>query len=95
MSLIESFRALFRPEPQPEPQPDLPIRFVGDLHRLQVLPGDVLVVQTDQILTGKAREHLRAILVEHIPGHRVLVLDRSLSLGAVAPAVPPASSWGA
>jgi len=91
MSLIDRFLALFRPEPQPEP----PIRFLGDLQRLQVQPGDVLVVQTEQILTGETRERLRAILVDHVPGHRVLVLDRSMSLGVVAPAVPTASSWGA
>ena len=61
------------------------IRFVGDMQRLKVEPGDVYVVKYDFELSDDeaqlARRQLRAVLGEDA---KVLVLSKGMTLGVMA-----------
>lgn len=57
------------------------ITFRGDLERLSLKPGDVLVLSSPDQLSQVNRAHLQAIMVAKFPGHDCLVLSDGLRLG--------------
>lgn len=59
------------------------IRYLGDLQRLSLKPGDRLVLTVKGQLSRAATERLSACLKERIPGHEVIVLEEGMTLGAV------------
>jgi hypothetical protein len=59
------------------------------MQRLAVQPGDVFVVHTEQILTPRQRDALRAEMERVLPGAKVLVLEGRVRLGVVQ--LPPAA----
>lgn len=61
------------------------VRFVGDLQRLQLQPGDKLVLSVDAVLPGYVRERLKEQVEQFFgDGIRCLVLERGMELGAVS-----------
>jgi hypothetical protein len=67
------------------------VLFLGDLQRLRLEPGDLLVLSTDQRLSMETAERLRSTLATATGDRRVLVLDCGLKLGVLANAEPPAA----
>lgn len=59
------------------------IRFVGDMQKVTLKPGDVLVVTCSHPLTDNNAEYLRKYIAESFPGHKCLVLGDGLKLGVV------------
>lgn len=61
-------------------------RFLGDVQRLVLNPGDRVVLMSEERLSMDAAEHLRAVLQERFPGHETVVLDKGLKLGVLGKA---------
>lgn len=59
------------------------IKYLGDVQRLVLNEGDILVLNCDRELTMDMAERLRAMLIEQIPGHQVLVLCKGLTIGVL------------
>ena len=64
---------------------DADIRFVGNLARVEVRPGDVFVVQTDNFLSSEVAERIRTALSSDL-GAPVIILQGGLKLGVVGSA---------
>ena len=75
---------------------DEKINFIGDMQRVQVRPGDVFVVQTDQRLTHdmslNLRDYVRSALGDDA---RVLVLTDGLKLGVAGEDFDPIEGMAA
>jgi hypothetical protein len=56
---------------------------IGDVCRVGLNPGEILVVKTDQRLSRHEAEALRAYVAAQIPGHPCLILDAGMSLAIV------------
>lgn len=61
------------------------IRFVGDMSRLEVRPGDVFVLQCDEVLSVEASLRLKDQVSEALDGAKVIVLGRGMKLGVAGP----------
>lgn len=61
------------------------IRFLGDMERLSLKPGDVLVISSPHELTRESLEGIEAEVGGHFPGHKCCVLAPGLRLGIVEP----------
>ncbi|TXH48125.1 MAG: hypothetical protein E6Q97_25315 [Desulfurellales bacterium] len=65
--------------------PDQEIRYIGELQRLVLQPGDIIVLTIDADLTDKAlgviEEHMSTIF----PGHKVLCLTQGVKIGIINP----------
>lgn len=59
------------------------IRFLGDLQRLELKDGDILVLTTPLHLPPESVRRLRASVEALIPGHKVVVLGDGLKLGVL------------
>jgi hypothetical protein len=53
---------------------DVPVRFVGDIQRLEMKPGDVLVLSTPKVPSREFVERLIKRLANRWPGVELLVL---------------------
>lgn len=62
------------------------IRFVGDLQRLGLLPGDVVVITTDKFLSNEERRLVHQYCKHVIKDNAVLVLDGGMKVGAIGAA---------
>ena len=64
------------------------IRFLGDLQRLELKPGEVLVLTVDSLLDARTAERMRHNVQRAVarPGFLpdVLVLERGMKLGVLA-----------
>lgn len=64
------------------------IRYLGDLQRLELKPGEVLVLTVDEIIDERTAEMLRVYVQRAVsrPGFvpDVLVLERGLKLGVLS-----------
>lgn len=58
------------------------IRYVGDMRRLAIKPGDRLVLTLNQHLPESAVKRLEQQLSDFCDGAKVLVLDPGMTLGA-------------
>lgn len=56
---------------------------VGHLDRLELRPGDRLVLSTPHQVTSHQADVLTTRLAELFPGHQVLVVDAGAQLGVV------------
>lgn len=66
---------------------DAEIRFVGELHRLDVMPGDKFVVTFPGVLSQQQAEHIRAKWAEFMgSAHGLLVLSDGAKIGAIGTA---------
>ena len=69
------------------------IRFLGDLQRLRVEPGDLFVLQTDQILSCEQVVRLRSYLEPHAHGAGLLVLSGGMRLGVISTSPIEEQDW--
>lgn len=56
-------------------------RFTGNISRLRAKPGDVLVIQSDKIMSRQQMTFVRDHVSHALPGVQVLVLSDGLKLG--------------
>jgi hypothetical protein len=61
------------------------INLIGDLARLDLRPGDTLVLMAERIFSADQRSYLTQRMREHFPQHEVLILDGGAKLAAVRP----------
>jgi hypothetical protein len=74
------------PPPPAPPDRDVPnheIRYLGDLQRLALKPGDRLVLRVDHLITAEQSARLREGVSRWAGGATVLVLESGMTLGAV------------
>ena len=62
---------------------ELEIRFIGDLTRLQVRPGDKFVLSTDKSISSETAARLREMASSALDGATVIVLSDGLKLGVI------------
>jgi hypothetical protein len=60
------------------------IRYLGDVQRLSLQPGDVIVLSVQEQLSVDAMIGIRRIVESAIPGHKCLILAPGMKIGAVA-----------
>lgn len=71
-------------ESDPKPGAEPEIRFLGDLQRLVVHPGDVLVLNCDQVLSDEVATRLKSALLAAVGQDvRVIILGQGMRLGVV------------
>lgn len=58
-------------------------RELGELARLDVLPGDKFVLMTDNFLSLEQARRVGEMWGRYAPGSKLLVLDGGMKLGAV------------
>jgi hypothetical protein len=61
------------------------IRFVGDMERVTVRPGDVFVVHVTDDISLEAAERLQAAVSRDLDGAKVLVFVGGMKLGVMGP----------
>lgn len=84
LNAIDPVQTLVPPDAKPQelaPQ----VNFLGDVQRLALKPGDMLVLRTDQIISGDLAQRLREQLESAVPGHSVIVLGDGMKLGVLSP----------
>lgn len=65
---------------------DPEIRFLGDLQRLKIEPGDMFVLSIDDVLSHGMIKQIHEAWSEHLGGqHKLIVLGRGMRLGLVGP----------
>ncbi len=60
------------------------IRYLGDLQRLSLKPGDKLVLTVKGHISMEMAERLRESVKKHIGDFPVIVLEDGMTLGAVS-----------
>lgn len=56
------------------------------LSRLNLRPGDTVVVMTDMLLSSERARGIVKQVEEFVPGHRVIVLDGGIKIGVLGKA---------
>lgn len=56
-----------------------------EVGKLELKPGDKIVMRTEMILTKDQVEHIRAMLAPFVPGHEIIVLTSGLTLEILRP----------
>lgn len=80
MNLIRKFLALFAAAPAEA----LPIRYLGDMQRLQAQPGDIFILMFDRSLNEEEIIRVRASVKSLVGEAKVLVLTDGARLGFVS-----------
>ena len=60
------------------------VRWLGDVQRIELLPGDRLVVSVPGHMGQAQFENLKRRLEDLIPGHQVILLLDGITLGVLA-----------
>lgn len=61
------------------------IRYLGDVQRLKLDPGDIIVLTIDDVLTEAQSAYIKHRVEETIPGHTVVVLGKGVKIGVLSP----------
>lgn len=61
------------------------VRWAGEMRRVVVQPGDVLVVSCPTALSPQQRDRLRQELAEVFPIARAMVLEAGVTIGVLQP----------
>jgi hypothetical protein len=56
------------------------VEYIGEIQRVKIRPGDVLVVTCDERISWEVARHLREVIQDKFPGHEVMVLGGGLKL---------------
>jgi hypothetical protein len=64
---------------------DEEIRYLGDVQRLTLAPGDIVVLNVDMVISAETADRLKARAEKQLPGHQVLILSGGVKLGVLAP----------
>jgi hypothetical protein len=62
---------------------DPAIKFVGEMEKLCLKDGDVLVLHCETILPMKHVEILQDAFAKAFPGHKAIVLNPGMKLGVI------------
>jgi hypothetical protein len=62
------------------------IRYLGDVRRLVLRPGDVVVLLVPGSIEPESAKRLSETMRANLPGHKVLVLADGLKIGVMGPA---------
>lgn len=60
------------------------IPIIGKIAKLQLQKGDTLCLFSKHPMSQRQHEHIIEELVAHFPGHKILVIDESMSLSVIA-----------
>lgn len=60
------------------------VRFLGDVQRLELRPGDVVVLSLDAPVTDQTADLLKRRMETAIPGHQCLIMAAGMKLGVLA-----------
>lgn len=60
------------------------IQYLGDLQRLELKPGDMLVLSVDEHLSQEVAVRLSAMIEEATGGTKAIVLGKGMKLGAIS-----------
>lgn len=77
---------VFSPENDPAPLPPSDterIRYLGDVQRLCLKPGDVIVLQVPGVVSQEMARHLKELMEKTMPGHRCLILESGMKIGVM------------
>mgnify|MGYP000913962249 CR=1 FL=1 len=63
------------------------IRYLGDVQRLELRPGDIIVLRLSEglYLTDSARENLKQVAESQLPGHKIIILEDGFQIGILSP----------
>lgn len=61
------------------------IRYLGDVQRLALTPGDVVVISVHGAITDDIAERLRKYVADVLAGHPVIVLADGIKVGVLSP----------
>lgn len=59
------------------------VRYLGNVQRLQLQPGDVVVLTADVVLKNEQLQAIQVFMDRRLPNHTVLVLDKTLRIGVL------------
>lgn len=62
------------------------IRYLGDVQRLVLKPGDRVVLTVDREITREEYEYLTRLLSEKLRGHDVLVIGKGMQISVLGEA---------
>lgn len=65
------------------------IRFLGDLARLELKPGDILVLTVESHIPEESKAQIRRWFKDEVPDHKLVILDGGAKLEVVAEAEVP------
>ena len=60
------------------------VRFLGDMQKLELNPGDILVLKCEGTIDQNGAARVKRYFDEKVPGHTVLILDNGADLGVLA-----------
>lgn len=66
---------------------DSEIRYVGDVQRLELKPGDVIVFRAKQPLAHNVIARIKETAERNFDGHKVVVIDGDIDIAAIS--LPP------
>ena len=59
---------------------ELKISFIGEMQKVEIKTGDVLVLEIDKVLSMDAHVKINEILKAKFPNNKILVLDKGIKL---------------
>lgn len=59
------------------------VRYLGDVQRLELRPGDIVVLRTPNCISMEAVKRLREYAEQALSDHKVLVLGDGLEIGVL------------
>jgi hypothetical protein len=62
------------------------IRYLGDVQRLALQPGDIVVLKFAGAISAETHCRLKAMVKNELPGHKVLILDSGMEIGVLGKA---------
>lgn len=62
---------------------DPQIRYLGDVQRLVLNPGDIVVLNVDHEISDEMAARLREACESYIPGHKFLILGPGIKVGVM------------
>lgn len=68
-------------------QPPSEITFLGEMEKLHLEPGDVLVLHTDQHISLEQMSNIQEAMAHTFGNRKFVVLDKGWRLGAVCAAI--------
>lgn len=63
---------------------NMDIRYLGDMHKISLEPGDTLVLQCEHVLSEEDHRVMRDYMEAVMPGHKCIVIGKGMKLGIVS-----------
>ena len=62
---------------------DTEIKYLGDVQKLSLRPGDIVVLKVGAILNIEQKTMLKDALRGKLPGHEIMVLDSGMDISVI------------